>query len=217
MNNKYKAIIFDCDGVIIDSEYLFLENTINFLKKRNIHQNISDVTKYIGLPLDTIIKMIIAEYELKDSVEFVEQYFQSEDVVYNHPEKLKILNNLNMFLEWAKNNNIVCAIASSSPKDYVERVVTILGIKKYFKTIVTIEDVKYGKPFPDVYIEACKRLNIKFDEAVAIEDSPVGIKAAKTAGLYTIGYKGAGVKQDTSASNISVYDFQEIINKLEGK
>ena len=217
MNNKFKAIIFDCDGVIIDSEYLFLENTINFLKKRNIHQNISDVTKYIGLPLDTIIKMIIAEYELKDSVEFVEQYFQSEDVVYNHPEKLKILNNLNMFLEWAKNNNIVCAIASSSPKDYVERVVTILGIKKYFKTIVTIEDVKYGKPFPDVYIEACKRLNIKFDEAVAIEDSPVGIKAAKTAGLYTIGYKGARVKQDTSASNISVYDFQEIINKLEGK
>lgn len=217
MNNKYKAIIFDCDGVIIDSEYLFLENTINFLKKRNIHQNISDVTKYIGLPLDTIIKMIIAEYELKDSVEFVEQYFQSEDVVYNHPEKLKILNNLNMFLEWAKNKNIVCAIASSSPKDYVERVVTILNIKKYFKTIVTIEDVKYGKPFPDVYIEACKRLNIKFNEAVAIEDSPVGIKAAKTAGLYTIGYKGARVKQDTSASNISVYDFQEIINKLEGK
>ena len=217
MNNKYKAIIFDCDGVIIDSEYLFLENTINFLKKRNIHQNISDVTKYIGLPLDTIIKMIIVEYELKDSVEFVEQYFQSEDVVYNHPEKLKILNNLNMFLEWAKNKNIVCAIASSSPKDYVERVVTILNIKKYFKTIVTIEDVKYGKPFPDVYIEACKRLNIKFNEAVAIEDSPVGIKAAKTAGLYTIGYKGARVKQDTSASNISVYDFQEIINKLEGK
>ena len=217
MNNKYKAIIFDCDGVIIDSEYLFLENTINFLKKRNIHQNISDVTKYIGLPLDTIIKMIIAEYELKDSVEFVEQYFQSEDVVYNHLEKLKILNNLNMFLEWAKNKNIVCAIASSSPKDYVERVVTILNIKKYFKTIVTIEDVKYGKPFPDVYIEACKRLNIKFNEAVAIEDSPVGIKAAKTAGLYTIGYKGARVKQDTSASNISVYDFQEIINKLEGK
>ena len=217
MNNKYKAIIFDCDGVIIDSEYLFLENTINFLKKRNIHQNISDVTKYIGLPLDTIIKMIIVEYELKDSVEFVERYFQSEDVVYNHPKKLKMLNNLNMFLGWAKNNNIVCAIASSSPKDYVERVVTILNIKKYFKTIVTIEDVKYGKPFPDVYIEACKRLNIKFDEAVAIEDSPVGIKAAKTAGLYTIGYKGARVKQDTSASNISVYDFQEIINKLEGK
>ena len=70
-----KAIIFDCDGVILDSEYLFTQSMINYLTTQNVIVTLEDVKRYIGIPLDGIINMMIKDFSLRVSYDDIETYF----------------------------------------------------------------------------------------------------------------------------------------------
>jgi beta-phosphoglucomutase-like phosphatase (HAD superfamily) len=75
------------------------------------------------------------------------------------------------------------AVASGGPRQYVERTLEILGIRQLFDTVICAEDCARGKPFPDPFLEAARRMNVPPDECLVFEDSPVGIRAADAAGM----------------------------------
>lgn len=209
-----KAIIFDCDGVLLDSELLFIENLIQYLKSKGKNASLDEVKKYIGIPLDEIIRMIINDYNLSDNFNEIENYFNENDSVINHHEKLKAMNGVIDFIKEAYKKGLILAVGSSSPIDYVLTVLNQFEIKKYFSLILTISEVPKGKPSPDIYNEIVKRLNLNKDEVIVIEDSTIGIKAANSAGLFCIGFKGSLIMQDTSNADISAYSYKELKKTL---
>lgn len=212
-----KAIIFDCDGVILDSEYLFTQSMINYLTTQNVIVTLEDVKRYIGIPLDGIINMMIKDFSLRVSYDDIETYFNETDQVMNYPYKLTPMPGLIDFVKMAHNKGITLAIGSSSPADYVNTIIENFGIKKYFSLVLTISEVPNGKPAPDIYNAITAKLGLNNDSTVIIEDSATGIKAGKAAGIYTIGYKGSKIEQNTSNADISAFSYKEIteILKLE--
>jgi len=89
-------------------------------------------------------------------------------------------------LDAAQKENIPCAVASSSPHAWVDPGLETRNIPDHFQAIVCADDVPRAKPFPDLFLEACRRLNADPSQAVAIEDSTNGLAAAKAAGLFAI-------------------------------
>ena len=106
---------------------------------------------------------------------------------------------------------IPIAIASSSPREFIEAVVKKIGIDQYFKILVSGEEIERSKPEPDIFLKAATLLNVSPTECLVVEDSKSGTIAAKKAGMKCIGYQNVNSgNQDLSNADFIVNDIKEI-------
>lgn len=187
-----KAIILDCDGIIIDSESIHYQAARTVYKKYDIELTYSEYEKNcLGLPDETSFPIILSRLTKSLSACDIAKLIKQKKTIYidmlRKKQKLPFVADLEPFLLSAIKNNIKLAICSNSSKAEVLSVIEHLKsgyFKPYFNTIITKEDVVKGKPFPEGYLLACSKLGLSVDECVVVEDSPHGIDAAKQAGLY---------------------------------
>lgn len=208
--NKPEGIIFDCDGCILDSEPIFLEVITKYLKKFEIETAWEDLKFVLGKSMKVITRDIIQKFSLN----IAENEFIKEErelfMCEMNSSQLKPMPGLLNFLDRCKKEKIQLAIASSSPYEYVDMIVTKLRIKKYFSYIITGEQVSNGKPNPDIYYLAQSKLEIPSKKLIIIEDSYNGIQAGKASGIYTIAYKGSIINQNTSNADCSVQSYEQL-------
>ena len=205
---KIKGIIFDCDGVLVDSEVYYLESLLSYLCSKNIQARLEDVVGVLGMSSPNIIRYLREKFPL-------EQY--SDEELLEGPRKkmsskmqkvpLQPMPFLKQFMMDCWNRELKIAVASSSRKSYVNAIIHQIGIAELINTVITGDSVICGKPAPDIYLLACKRLKVKPEEAIAIEDSPNGIKSAKRAGLFTVGYKGSRIIQCTDEADMVIKSY----------
>ncbi len=183
-----KACIFDLDGTLVDSMWMWDEIDVEFLGDfgydvpETLHREIegmsfSETAVYfkdtfsLPLTLDEIkarwIEMSLDKYR------------------YEVPAKTGVPE----FLAYLKDNGIKTAIATSNSRDMVEAVLESLAIGGCFDAVVTASEVEKGKPEPDIYLEAAGKLGIPPEECVVFEDVPAGITAGKRAGMTVIAVK----------------------------
>lgn len=179
-----KAVIFDLDGLLIDSTPVQQEANRIFLN--NFGKIVLPSTGREGMRIIDIIREYKDIYDLPGSVE--ELYAKRQAIFFKLAKvHLKLYPGANQLVEKLNKRSLRLALATSGDRDYVN---LFFGkfprISKFFSTIVTSEDVRRGKPYPDVYQIALVKLNIAADEVVVLEDSVNGITAAKTAGLQVI-------------------------------
>lgn len=208
--NKPEGIIFDCDGCLLDSEVVFLKTVVKYLKKYEIDTSLEELIFVIGKPMTVIAQEIIEKFSLNISID---QLIKEERELFSaqmNSSQLKPMPGLIDLLDRCKKEKIQLAIASSSPYEYVDNIVTQFGIKEYFQYIISGEQVLKGKPNPDIYYLAQSKLGIPKERLVVIEDSYNGIQAGKSAGIYTIAYKGSMIEQDTSNADCAVYSYEQI-------
>jgi len=206
-----KGIIFDCDGVILDSEPLFMKAAADQMDSYGVvfdQEKIGDCT---GITAESFCEKCLKAYpEISCSMEDMLQDF------FLYSNRLLMSDELQPmpgFVSFAKRMNekgIRLAVASSSPADYILHKLNLFKVRPYFDVIVSADDITHSKPDPEIYLKAIHRLGIEKEELIAIEDAPNGIKAAKAAGLYTIGFKGSEIIQDTSLADMEVYSYSEI-------
>ena len=114
-------------------------------------------------------------------------------------------------LEEIKTAHLPIAIASSSPKIFIEAVVEKIGIRQYFKILISGEEIERSKPEPDIFLKAALLLNVNPSECLVVEDSKSGTIAAKKAGMKCIGYQNFNSgNQDLSNADFIVNDIREI-------
>ncbi len=207
---KVKGIIFDFDGVITDSEPLYLESVKRYLSYKGINSDIEDLTVLLGQTMDDIANIMKNKFKLKEDIETIisESLKEYEDTVKY--ESYTPMKGIVDFLNRAKSKNIKMAIASSSAMDYLVTLSKQFGIIDYFDFIITGEDFEKSKPDPEIYNVAAQRLGIEKNNLIIIEDSVAGITAGNAANIYTIGLKSSKVWQDTSLAKKEVYSFEEI-------
>lgn len=182
---QIKAIIFDLDGTLVDSEPNYYESDKKLLGEYGIELTEEMGIKYIGIGCQDMMADIKANFNIDDSLESLlakkNQYYIdiAKDNTIVFPEMLT-------FLQLLKENNFPMAIASGSSLEVIEMITAITNIKPYFDVALSAEEVKRGKPAPDIFLETAKRLGISPINCLVLEDSQYGVEAAKSAGMYCI-------------------------------
>lgn len=200
-----KAVIFDLDGVIIDSEPLYLEINIKTFKYFGIHASEEDFNHFVGMTDVGVYTTLKEKYQVPYTIEEMLDY-HSELVwdTFYHLEAEPI-EGIRELLQTLKDHHVPTAIASSSPKKIIEVIIHKFKLADYFQLIVSGQEVAQGKPAPDIFLETAKRLTISPADCVVIEDSKNGSIAAKKAGMKCIGFQNLNSgNQDLSNADVIV-------------
>jgi beta-phosphoglucomutase len=180
-----KALIFDMDGTLVHSDPVHLEAFAEVLKAEGVDINEEIYrSKIIGRTNEAIFASLLPHLP----VEKHETYADEKEATFRRmAQDLKPLEGLLDLLGWAEMRGIRIALVTNAPRLNADHMLEALGLAGRFEVEITIEEVERGKPDPLPYLTALERLGIQADEAIAFEDSPSGMRAAKAAGLFSFG------------------------------
>ncbi|MDD4290124.1 MAG: HAD family phosphatase [Patescibacteria group bacterium] len=187
MKHKLKAIIWDFDGTIADTQKMHAKTEVQTLKKYGIKISEHEITqRFAGVKLSVIFKTLFDENNITTG------YLESRKIKWKMVDKIisktapKFMPGVKKLFRECKKQNIIMAIASSSIKSYLDRAINKMGIQKLFEVVVSGNDVRLGKPNPEIFIKTMKLLKISNKECIVIEDGNAGVIAAQKAKIKCI-------------------------------
>ena len=202
-----KAIIFDLDGVIADTERTKFDLLKILLKKRGIILNEADYKKSVGIKIPIFLKNHFGNELSDDEIKSI--FIERKEELHRNPTKYVIAQP--QAIECCKKlfeAGYILAIASASDEKDIKLVLNELNILQFFKTIVSSDSIKNYKPHPETYLKCVEKLQLPKEECIAIEDSPPGVKSAKTAGLTCVAVSYTFTKDELDEAN-------KIVNSLD--
>ena len=182
-----KAVLFDMDGLMVDTESLATEAFIHSAKKQGYEMTREETLLVLGFTTKSIYKFW--ENYFKDSYvsgkKLVDDHYEYiEDILFTTgPKKMPFIEELLIYL---KDNNYKVAVASSSNMNHITNNMKKTGLIKYIDELASGAEVKNGKPEPDVFLLAAERLGVKPEECLVLEDSKASVIAGSTAGAKVI-------------------------------
>ncbi|MBP1045131.1 HAD family hydrolase [Enterococcus sp. BWM-S5] len=206
-----KAVIFDMDGVLVDSEYTFLESKTALLKDAGYEKDVSYQYQFMGTTFEFMWSKMKEELGLPLSVgDYIEEMNQRREEMIER-DGIKAIPHAVQVVQRLSEAGFKLAVASSSPKVEIERAMNALDIAKFFDILVSGEEVAHSKPAPDVFLRAAALLEINPKDCLVFEDTRNGSRAAKAAEMYCIGFENPEYPaQDLSAADEVIHDFQEV-------
>ena len=211
MREMLKAVLFDMDGVLVDSEPMHKEAVKRVLMGLGYEFDDEYYEQFIGTTNPYMWKCIREKYGIVEEVPYLNSLvadMKSELIRENGYRKIDGVYEL---VKDLKEHGLILVVASSSPRDYIEQVIDGVGISQFFDYIVSGEEVPNPKPAPDIFLEAAKRANVCNDECIIFEDSYNGQRAAYNAGIPVIGYINPGSgKQDLSLCDMLFEGYDEL-------
>jgi beta-phosphoglucomutase len=215
---NYKAVIFDMDGTLIDSieaDYLAWCELFEFYQKE---LRLEDYIPLIGIKSAEVAMKYLPvkdELELKEALAKKLVYFRN----IIEEKGIKAMPFSHELVQQIKKSGLLLSLATSSRKAKVEMVMNKVGLMDYFDVVITAEDVKKGKPDPEVFTTAAHRLSVKPSECIVFEDAANGVKAAKNAQMKCIALhseRTAGLlsEADIIIESYEGLDFAELCSRL---
>jgi beta-phosphoglucomutase len=180
-----KALIFDMDGTLVHSDPVHLEAFAEVLKPEGvtIDEEIYRST-IIGRTNEAIFASLLPHLSVERHVVYADE---KEAAFRRMARDLEPLEGLLDLLDWAEAQSIKIALVTNAPRLNADHMLEALRLAERFPVQITIDQVEHGKPHPLPYLTALERLGLRAEEAVAFEDSPSGMRAAKAAGLFSFG------------------------------
>jgi len=205
------AVIFDMDGVIVDSEIHWKTLEGYFLQSLIPTWTSADQDKIIGLGVHDLYTLLISQYGLqKTKQQFLELYQEMANKIYG--QKVSLIAGFSDLLTTLNKNNIPVALASSSPRSWINIMLRRFGLQASFRVVVSADELEgEGKPSPAIYLLTAQRLGVSPTSCIAIEDSKNGVLSAKNAGMFCIGFRnGFNEEQDLSKADMTIHGFAEL-------
>ena len=210
-----EAIIFDHDGVMVDTEPLQSKAWIEMLKKYGKEPELYEngLVHIVGISIDENWKILKEKYNVEEEIDSLEE--QRGEIYFNLLKEAQPIEGLMDLLKDLNkekiSKGIMLAIASSSNKEYIEAVVKKFGFEKMFDLIVTRKDVEKGKPNPDIYLKVANEFRVKPSDCVVLEDSQTGVEAGYHAGMKVIAIPNEyTLAHDFSKANKIISSLKEI-------
>jgi len=184
--NEPIGVLFDMDGVLVDSEPVILAAAIAGLKEYGVSAKPEDFIPFIGAGEDRFVGGVAEKYGVKYRVEMKKRVYEIYlDMVESN---LKVYEGTVELLKKLKRRGCELALASSADRIKVEANLRVAGIEKQiFSAIISGEEVKEKKPSPEIYLKAAQKIGIPPERCVVVEDAINGIKSARAAGMKSIG------------------------------
>jgi len=180
---RYQAIIFDMDGLLLDSERLGQKAYISACEQLGVAVNIPLYLQCVGANAARTRELMVAGYgsealvaELRDI--WIEEYGA---LAFSRPVPLK--PGVTSLLQWLDDRDLPLAVATSTVHDHAQQKLANAGIREFFRFVVGGDQVARSKPDPEIYLTAANRLGLAVGECLALEDSSNGVRAAHAAGM----------------------------------
>ncbi len=205
-----QAVLFDMDGILCDSELFYMEGTLAQMRSFGYTGPEEKIWSVIGTTMDVTYQIL---YELLDGKIPVSQLKETNERYFEeHPcNYLEIrFAGVKEVLCDLKSKGFLLACCSSSPLKTVRQALKEMEIEEYFDYIQSGEEIENPKPAPDIYRMAAEELHVSAEECVVYEDSELGIRSGKSAGMYVIAREDARFKQDQSDADVLVHDIREM-------
>lgn len=207
-----KTVIFDMDGVIVDTEPVHHFAYHQHFKHLNIDVPDEMYASFTGNSTKNVYQRIKETFQLLDEVDGLVDYKRELfNNAFDQKEDLYLLPGVKNLIEDLYNNGIQLVLASSSAKVTIARIFKRFELYPYFSHIVSGEDFPKSKPHPAIFEKAAELSGTPKEECIIIEDSTNGVKAANAAGIYCIGYDSEQSKlQDLSTADKVIRHFNEL-------
>lgn len=204
-----KAVIFDMDGVLMDTREVYVKATQQLFK--DVFGKVIPKKECEGCfgQMDiVIIKHFLTKYKLKGDIEELRQ--KKKKLVRELQKKnIKIFPGAKVLLK-SLSKKYKLALVSSTWKSLIRNALDVFGVRKYFNVIIGKEDVKKHKPDPQPYLTAAKKLNVDVSDCVVVEDSMIGVEAGKRAGMNVIAVRTSYSKDKLKKADLVVKSISEI-------
>lgn len=207
-----RCVIFDMDGVVVNTEPIGYRANQEMYKALNITVPDDVYATFIGNSDKNIVQKLKSLYNLDmTQQELLDEKYKYYFEAFDKAKDLDLLPGVRKLIEDLHRNGMKLILASSASKRKIEKVFDRFGLQAYFDAKISGEDFEFSKPNPDIFLEAVKKSGFAKEECIIIEDSTNGIKAAKAAGVYCIGYNGGKtILQDLSEADKVISDFNKL-------
>ncbi len=206
-----QAVIFDMDGVIVDSIPLHFKAWKQCMKELGVDLTFEEFNKRNGCPASETFAIWQKQFNLDLNIKEVTERKRELSDEYLDAE-IKLFPGVIETLESLKDYYL--GLATSAYPSTVDLVFNKFPISYIFNAVTTAADVTHGKPDPEPYLKTAKKLNIKPENCVVVEDAVNGIKSAKSAGMKVIGITTSFPKESLSEADIIINNFNEITPEL---
>jgi beta-phosphoglucomutase-like phosphatase (HAD superfamily) len=209
------TIIFDMDGVIIDSEPTHQKLEFEMFAELGLTISDEEHNTFVGTSSVDMWTMIKKNHTLNKTPEELLMYGRTKYWEALDQDRVPLVSGARELISLFYENDFIVQVASSATRPTVDKVIEHFQLQKYFIHRIGGNEVKKSKPDPEIFVRAAAQSNSNPANCLVIEDSTNGIKAAKEAGMHCIGYVNPGTgAQDLSAANIVVSSLKEINLKL---
>ncbi|MEY8356029.1 HAD family phosphatase [Lachnospiraceae bacterium 54-53] len=210
-----KAVIFDMDGVIIDSEGIYLQYQLEFARRKNPEVKAEQLFPMVGATKRESWEVLKKAVNNGQTWEELRNEFRQRDI-YSEIDYREIFRpEIKEVLEQLKKDGYRLALASSTHLELVERVLKENGIRHYFEAVVSGEQFKRSKPDPEIYLYTANRLGLSPEECMAVEDSTVGIQAAHGAGMKIAAVTDVRYRFDQSPADYHLERVKDVLEAVK--
>lgn len=207
-----QTVIFDMDGVIVDTEPVHHYAFRQHFEQLSIEVSPEMYASFTGNSTRNVFQKLKHHFQLSQDVEvLIDTKRQLFNEAFDQKEDLHLLDGVEDLIKELHQNGMQLILASSSAKVTINRIFNRFNLHQYFTHIISGEDFENSKPDPAIFNHAVLLSNCPKENCIVIEDSTNGIKAAKAAGIYCIGYDSPNSKlQDYSMADLVISDFSEL-------
>lgn len=207
-----KAVLFDMDGVIVDTEPLHRKAYFKMFEDVNVKVSDALYNSFTGQSTINICKRLCDEFNLamepNELVQIKRNHFK---LLFDTDDSLQLLEGVRDLIQDYVANGMTLVLASSASMPNINRIFDRFDLNQYFKAKVSGADLQQSKPHPEIFEKAARLAGFERNECLVIEDATNGIKAANAAGIYCVAYKSQHSKnQDYSLADKVVSNFDEI-------
>ncbi len=207
-----QTVIFDMDGVIVDTEPVHRYAYFKQFEELNIEVTEAMYTSFTGFSTKNTFQTLKEQFQLQHEVEdLIQRKRNIFNDAFDTKEDLELLEGVRNLIEDLYQNGIQLILASSASKVTIDRVFTRFGLHNFFTHIVSGEDFPKSKPHPAIFEHAASLSIAPKENCIVIEDSTNGVKAAKAAGIYCVGYESEHSKdQNLDEADKVITHFKEL-------
>jgi beta-phosphoglucomutase family hydrolase len=207
---KYKAVIFDMDGTMINNMAYHKKSWYEFCNRHGLSLDEDSFRQKIsGKKNDQIFRLLFnRELTLEEIADFTEE----KESVYReiYEPDIKEVAGLRAVITQIQEKGLALAIATTAPKKNREFVLEKLGLQGIFKVILGDEDVTKGKPDPEIYLKTAEQLGVQPSECLVFEDSPPGANAGINAGMHVVGLLTSHSAEELAGTVFTITDYTEL-------